>query len=368
MIIDGGTPTVRSITGTLNFDIGENGPDISFINSVTSLSLGGPFEPAILGDNTTNLGINGYKFNNIYANNFLGNATTSTLSVSATNLVGGGPGAIPYQTAPGTTAMLGLGAAGTVLTAQADGVAWATVSRESLTKGSYVNLVNTTNPEVSVDSFTGLVAATISVDATTTNTASKVVARDASGNFAAGTITASLVGNVTGNVTGNSSTASSLQTARAINGVAFNGTTDITINATDPSKVPTAGGAMSGHLTLNANPVNPLHAAPKQYVDSRLPQYTFSYGQTASQVGFTNQVGSWNFNSNYFDIFPPAGKSMVNLIAFIPSIAVIHYAGLVNGDDSMVCTYSFFGDRIRVYVQNTEQRSTPAANWLVIWS
>jgi hypothetical protein len=369
LIVDDGTPTVRSITGTLNFDIGENGPDISFVNSLTSLSLGGPFEPAILGDNTTNLGITGYKFNNIYANNFLGNATTSTLSVSATNLVGGGLGAIPYQTAPGTTTMLGLGTAGTVLTAQAGGVAWQTIAQEALTKGSYVNLVNTTDPEVSVDSFTGLVAATISVDATSTNTANKVVARDSSGNFAAGTITASLVGNITGNVTGNSLTASSLQTARAINGVAFNGTTDITINATDPSKVPTAGGSMSGYLTLNANPVNPLHAAPKQYVDSRLPQFTFTFGNTIySTSGFTNQVGSWNNGANFFDVFPPAGKSMENLIAFIPSIAVIHYAGGVDGNDSMRCTWSNLGDRIRVYVQNTEQRSTPAANYLAIWS
>jgi len=37
----------------------------------------------------------------------------------------------------------------------------------------------------------------------TANTVSTIVARDASGNFSAGTITASLVGNVTGNVTGN---------------------------------------------------------------------------------------------------------------------------------------------------------------------
>ena len=45
---------------------------------------------------------------------------------------------------------------------------------------------------------------TLAVDATTTNTASKVVARDASGNFSAGTITAALTGNVTGNVSGSS--------------------------------------------------------------------------------------------------------------------------------------------------------------------
>lgn len=46
---------------------------------------------------------------------------------------------------------------------------------------------------------------TLAVDADTANTAGKVVARDGSGNFSAGTITANLTGNVTGNVTGNTS-------------------------------------------------------------------------------------------------------------------------------------------------------------------
>lgn len=53
------------------------------------------------------------------------------------------------------------------------------------------------------------------------NTASTIVARDASGNFSAGTITAAL--------TGNASTASTLQTARTINGESFNGSANINI-------------------------------------------------------------------------------------------------------------------------------------------
>ena len=59
--------------------------------------------------------------------------------------------------------------------------------------------------------------------AASANTANAIVARDASGNFAAGTITAAL--------SGNASTATALQTARNINGVAFNGTADITVTA-----------------------------------------------------------------------------------------------------------------------------------------
>ena len=367
MFVDSGRPTVRSSTGTLNFDMGPNGPDVSLVDSATALSLGGPNAPAILGDNTTNLGITGYKFNNVYANNFLGNATTATLATTATNIVGGGAGAIPFQTAAGTTSMLGLGTAGYVLTAQAGSITWAQISREPLRRGAFLTLVNT-NTSGAVASYDGIVDATIAVDATSANTVSKVVARDGSGNFAAGTITANLTGAVTGTVSGNAGSATQLQTARNINGVAFNGTQDITITATDNTKVALAGSTMTGYLTLNGNPVNALHAAPKQYVDSRLPQYTIISGVSYSIAGFTNQVGSFNDGANYFDVFPPAGKSMGNLVAFIPSIHVIHYAGGVNGDDSMRCTYSYFGDRIRVYVQNTEQRSTPAANYLVIWS
>jgi hypothetical protein len=57
----------------------------------------------------------------------------------------------------------------------------------ALTAGSYLT----------GSSFDGSVARTWTVDATTTNTASKVVARDGSGDFAAGTITAALAGNAT---------------------------------------------------------------------------------------------------------------------------------------------------------------------------
>jgi hypothetical protein len=67
------------------------------------------------------------------------------------------------------------------------------------------------------------------------NTANAVVQRDGSGNFAAGTITATL----SGSITGNAATATALQTARNINGVSFNGTADITVTA--------AAGTLSGN-------------------------------------------------------------------------------------------------------------------------
>lgn len=71
-----------------------------------------------------------------------------------------------------------------------------TVSLQSLTAGSYI--IYTDNSST----YNGLNARTIAVNATTTNTGGRVVARDANGNFSAGTITANLVGNVTGDLTG----------------------------------------------------------------------------------------------------------------------------------------------------------------------
>jgi hypothetical protein len=93
----------------------------------------------------------------------------------------------------------------------------------TLTKATLTGTAN----RLTVTNGTGSI--TLDVDATNANTANKVVARDASGNFSAGTITASLTGNVTGNVTGNASTATALQTARTIGGVSFNGTANINL-------------------------------------------------------------------------------------------------------------------------------------------
>lgn len=79
--------------------------------------------------------------------------------------------------------------------------------------------------------------------ATSLNTASTVVKRDAGGSFTAGTITANLTGNVTGNVTGNASgTASGLSATLAI---ASGGTGQVTAvaatNALLPAQTTNAG-------------------------------------------------------------------------------------------------------------------------------
>jgi len=133
-----------------------------------------------------------------------GNATTAT---TATNLAGGSAGTIPYQSAAGTTAMLAAGSSGQVL--QSNGAAapsWAAATAAA-NNGTLTMNVSGTGLSGS-QTFTANQASaatfTVTSNATSANTASTIVARDGSGNFTAGTITAALTGNVTGNVSGSS--------------------------------------------------------------------------------------------------------------------------------------------------------------------
>ena len=98
---------------------------------------------------------------------------------------------------------------------------------------------------------------------------------------------------------------------------------------------------------------------------------------TTSAVGYSNNVGTYVSTTNYFDVFPPAGYVIANTVAFVPSISQIHFAGVVNADDSLRCEWAYHNgtaiiasssaDRIRVWVQDTEQRATPVGNWFGIW-
>ena len=80
------------------------------------------------------------------------------------------------------------------------------VSLQSLTVGSYLIYADSSS------TYNGLTAKTIAVNATTTNTANRVVARDANGNFSAGTITSDLIGNVTGDLEGTATKVSQILT------------------------------------------------------------------------------------------------------------------------------------------------------------
>jgi len=88
---------------------------------------------------------------------------------------------------------------------------------------------------------------------------------------------------------------------------------------------------------------------------------------TTQTYGFTNSF-QFDNSANYFDVFPPAGYTMSQYAGGIVSIAYIYFAGDVDQNDALRCIADPMADRFRVYVQNTEQRAAPSANWIAFWT
>ena len=164
----------------------------------------------------------------ITATSFVGNASTATSAATLTTsrliaLGGDLSGSALFN-----------GSAGITITAA---IVANSVELGTDTTGNYVSNIIVSGTGLSISGVSGEgTTFTITSGATSANSPSQIVARDASGNFTAGTITASsFVGTVTGNVSGSAAT---LTTARLIalggdlSGSAnFDGSAGITITA-----------------------------------------------------------------------------------------------------------------------------------------
>lgn len=113
------------------------------------------------------------------------NATNATNATTAASCSGNAATATVLETARNINGVSFNGSADITISAN---------TTNTLTRGSYLT----------GDNFNGSAATTWAVDADTANTANKVVARDGSGNFSAGTITATLNGNATSATTADS--------------------------------------------------------------------------------------------------------------------------------------------------------------------
>ena len=221
--------------------------------------------------------------------NFSAGTITATLSGSATsattatNVAGGAANQIVYNTGSGTTSFVTAPvSSSTYLYWNGSAFAWGAVTSgtvTSITAGSYLTGGTITS------------SGTIAVDATSANTASKVVARDASGNFSAGTITATLSGNAT--------TASSLSNALTIgtglSGTSYNGSAAVTIaNTGVTSNVAGTGISVSGStgaVTITNSGVTSAVAGTGISVSGSTGAVTISIGQavaTGSNVQFNS--------------------------------------------------------------------------------
>ena len=218
-----------NVTGNVSGDVTGNADTATALE--TARNIGG-----VSFDGTASISLPGV--------NTAGNQDTTGNAATATAWETGRTISLTGDVTGSVTGVDGTGNASIATTIAANSVALGTD-----TTGDYVSTVTSGNYLTGGTTGEGSTP-TLNVDATPTNTASKVVARDASGNFSAGTITAAL--------SGNASTASTLATARniavsgAVTGNAnFDGSGNISISTTatsDPTL--TLSGDASGSATF----------------------------------------------------------------------------------------------------------------------
>jgi hypothetical protein len=168
-------------------------------------------------------------------------------------------------------------------------------------------------------------------------------------------------------------------------------------------KVDKRGDTMTGHLSLVGNPVNPLHATTKSYVDSRISTISLTPGPQGPQgatgaqgpqgrpgidgtrtrvvSGSMYLSGPWTNGDAGVNVWGTAGLTYRTGYVYLPSgwyfsggvvsIKSIAYRGVVNSDDVTICTwtYDYANHRVFIAAGNSESDgSSTAVNYLFILS
>jgi hypothetical protein len=162
--------------------------------------------------------------------------------------------------------------------------------------------------------------------ATDANTASAIVARDASGNFAAGTITAAL--------SGNASTATTLATARNIAGQSFNGSANISIAPTDLTGVTSTaaeinildGATLS---TTELNYVDGVTSAIQTQLDAKAPLNSPTFTGTVSGIS-KSMVGLTSVDDTS-DVNKPVSTAQQTALDLKANLNAPTFTGTVSG-------------------------------------
>jgi hypothetical protein len=272
-------------------------------------------------------------------------------------------------------------------------------SNGSLSKGT---LAGTTDRIIVTN---GAGSITINADATNANTANKIVARDASGNFSAGTITATLSGNATTattattanattqavtfnnggsgaasgttfnggtartisyntigapsttgtnasgtwgiSITGNAATATTLQTARTIGGVSFNGSANINLPGVNTAgNQNTSGNAATATILATTRSINGTNFNGSANIT------TANWG-TARNINGTSIDGSTNYaigriyDTNYRRFTNPGGGEYVTTASSVTgAIEVVFPNTFSNGMYKLVIeVYEYITNR-----------------------
>jgi hypothetical protein len=167
-----------------------------------------------------------------------------------------------------------------------------TVNGTSITLGGSGTITANTTQTLTLGSFltgtsfNGGTAVTAAVDATSANTASKVVARDASGNFSAGTITATLSGAAT--------TAGTVTTAAQPNITSVGTLSGLTVSATITGSVSGSAGT-AGTVTTAAQPnITSVGTLTSLSVSGQLTNANLTTGANTTAGSLT---GNWSLTA-----------------------------------------------------------------------
>ena len=278
------------------------------LTNLTAGNLSGTIPSAVLGNSTAYVGTTAVALNRASANQALTGITSVTFPGSSSGSVqliptaAAGTGTV--LTMPATTGtVVTTGDTGTVtstmildgtiVNADINASAAIAVSKLSASTISGVTLGNNLSTLTMGVSGTGLSGSTtyngsgaatftVTSNATSANTASTIVARDASGNFTAGTITATLSGNAT-NVSG---------TVAVANG--GTGTTTLTANnvilGNGASAVQFVAPSTSGNVLTSNGTTWTSAAAAGGFAAGTV----MLFGQTAAPTGWTKDTTNYN--------------------------------------------------------------------------
>lgn len=304
--------SVISLTGTVGATNGGTGTGTvtagdllygSATNTWSKLAAGSAYKSLVMNAGGTNVEWNAVALNQ-------SGAVSGALGTTngGTALTGYTLGDILYASATDTLAKL----AGNTTTTKkflvqtgtgsaSDAPSWGTISGSDVSgnisgqAGSVANAL-TLGAYLTGTSYNGSSAVTVTVDATSANTASKVVARDSSGNFSAGTITAALSGNAT------TATTATNVAGGAANQIVYNSASGTSAFATAPSAsgqvlgwngssfawVTTIATATSATTATTANALN----TSNNYQVNSLGVGTAGSG-TAGEIRATNNITAY---------------------------------------------------------------------------
>jgi len=210
----------------------------------------------------------------------------ATSATTATNLAGGAANQIAYQTGSGATGFATApSSSNTYFYWNGSAFAWGAVTSgtvTSITAGSYLTGGTITT------------SGTLAVDATSANTASKVVARDASGNFSAGTITANLSGNATtsSSCTGNAATATNVAYS-GLTGTVPTWNQNTTGNAATATALSNGTNSIYKNATYGWNVRSDQLSSSIQLLNSSSSTIGWYYADSSANQGFLSTTGSW---------------------------------------------------------------------------